>query len=61
MVSCSIFEGSIQIDAPIAVADIMRGVRTVNQNGKDAKSVFKLLAYDSTSDTSLIYASPITG
>lgn len=33
----SMAEETIEIDAPIAVDDIMKGLRAVNENGKEAK------------------------
>jgi len=57
----SMIEGAIEIDAPIAVGDIMKGLRTVNQSGKESRSRLKSLDYDSDSDTSLVLCRPITG
>jgi 23S rRNA-/tRNA-specific pseudouridylate synthase len=54
-------ERTIEIDAPIAVDDVMKGSRSVNQSGKEARSKFKSLGYDSDSDTSLVLCSPLTG
>lgn len=60
-VNWSFLEGKVEIEAPIAILDVMKGLRTVNDSGKSAKSVFRCLGYDDKSDTSLLYASPITG
>ena len=57
----SMAEETIEIDAPIAVDDIMKGLRAVNENGKEAKSRFTALGHDSESDTSLVLCSPLTG
>mmetsp|Transcript_15363 Transcript_15363/g.28935 ORF Transcript_15363/g.28935 Transcript_15363/m.28935 type:complete len:981 (-) Transcript_15363:28-2970(-) len=52
---------NVNIEAPIAIENVMKGLRIVNEHGKNAKSMFRCLDYDDNSDTSLIYASPITG
>lgn len=57
----SMSDKNVVIEAPIAIANIMKGQRAVDEHGKHAKSVFRFLDYDGKSDTSLIYASPITG
>jgi hypothetical protein len=57
----SMSDKNVVIEAPIAIANIKKGLRAIDEHGKNAKSVFRFLDYDGKSDTSLIYASPITG
>jgi len=57
----SVKDKSVDIEAPIAVVDIMKGLRTVSESGKPARTIFTFLAYDRESNTSLIECNPITG
>ena len=59
--NCSIIEGHIYIDAPVAVDDVMKGLRKVSEDGKAAKSKFTFLGYDKDTDMSLVECSPLTG
>lgn len=58
---CFISDNYVTIEAPIGILDIVQGLRAVTENGKHAKSKFRLLHYDEINDTSLIECKPITG
>jgi 23S rRNA-/tRNA-specific pseudouridylate synthase len=57
----SMSDKNVEVEAPIAIENVLKGLRRVDEHGKNAKSVFRFLDYDGKTDTSLIYASPITG
>jgi predicted sulfurtransferase/23S rRNA-/tRNA-specific pseudouridylate synthase len=52
---------SVQVDAPIETVDPLNGIRKITPKGKASKSLFRLLEYDATSDTSIITCVPVTG
>lgn len=52
---------SLAVEAPIHTADAATGFRTVDTLGKPSTSLFRLLAYDSSNDTSLLSCFPVTG
>jgi len=52
---------SVLVDAPVQTIDPATGLRTVDIAGKESQSIFKRLAYDEESDTSLLSCFPVTG
>jgi len=51
----------IEVDAPIENIDPINGIRAIRKSGKPSKSRFRLISYDSCTDTSLVACYPVTG
>jgi tRNA pseudouridine32 synthase len=51
----------VQLDAPVHTIDAANGVRTVSSKGKPSQSLFQLLTYDASTDTSVLSCCPVTG
>ncbi|KAG7363653.1 rhodanese-like domain containing protein [Nitzschia inconspicua] len=51
----------LQVDAPIETVDPANGIRKITPTGKEATSLFRLLNYDSETDTSILSCTPVTG
>ena len=51
----------LKVDAPIETIDPSNGIRKITAQGKTAQSLFRFIAYDKATDTSMIACSPITG
>ena len=51
----------LKVDAPIETVDPSNGIRKITAQGKAAQSLFRFIAYDKATDTSMIACSPITG
>jgi hypothetical protein len=51
----------IQVDAPIETVDPANGIRKITAKGKKSQSLFRFLAYDKESKTSMIACTPVTG
>ena len=51
----------VEVNAPIETVDPMEGIRMITSHGKLSRSFFRLIAYDSDHDTSVVLCSPLTG
>ena len=51
----------LAVNAPIHTANAAAGIRTVDALGKPSQSLYRLLAHDESSDTSLVSCFPVTG
>jgi len=51
----------VRVDAPVYTVDPASGLRIIDEAGKDSQSLFRRLAYDETSNTSLVSCFPVTG
>ncbi|VEU40476.1 unnamed protein product [Pseudo-nitzschia multistriata] len=51
----------LQVDAPIETVDPLNGIRRIASTGKASTSQFRLLEYDSESNTSILACVPVTG
>ena len=51
----------VEVDAKVETVDAQNGIRKVTATGKSSQSRFRLLAFDSASDSSLIACAPLTG
>ena len=52
---------TLAVDAPVKTLDPANGIRGVEQDGKPAKTLFKLLSYNEEEDSSVVLCTPITG
>lgn len=51
----------LQVDAPIETVDPANGIREITPTGKPSTSLFRLISYDSKTDTSVVACRPVTG
>eukprot|EP00930_Biecheleria_cincta_P086546 TRINITY_DN75819_c0_g1_i1.p1 TRINITY_DN75819_c0_g1~~TRINITY_DN75819_c0_g1_i1.p1 ORF type:complete len:499 (-),score=30.57 TRINITY_DN75819_c0_g1_i1:334-1830(-) len=54
-------DGAVKLDCPIRCASHRDGVHECHPDGRYAATVFSVIGYDATSDTSLVRCSPVTG
>lgn len=54
-------DGEITVDKPLLTVDRQMGLVIVHPEGKEAKTIFKRMSYDSERDESVIHCRPITG
>lgn len=54
-------EGMLEVNAPIETVDPANGIRKITSKGKNAQSLFRLIAHDHATDTSMVLCSPLTG
>lgn len=51
----------VEVDAPIETIDPSNGIRQITSRGKSAKSLFRLIAHEEPTNTSIILCRPLTG
>jgi 23S rRNA-/tRNA-specific pseudouridylate synthase len=52
---------TVEVNAPVWTCDPANGVRTISTNGKESRSRFKLIKYNTATNTSLLLCRPLTG
>lgn len=52
---------AVEVNAPVWTCDPANGVRTISSNGKASRSRFRLVEYDTSTDTSIVLCCPLTG
>jgi predicted sulfurtransferase/23S rRNA-/tRNA-specific pseudouridylate synthase len=54
-------KSTVRVRAPIETVDPANGIRKITQTGKPATSLFRRVAYDSSTNTSVLLCRPLTG